>query len=177
MDLRKKKTEDAIRRAFYDLRKKKTTEYIRVREICERAQINKSTFYRHFSDVFELEEKLEDSIVKEIVDDICTGPSIIQNAEEFFFYLDEAFNGKKNCERKEILFSADPCRLLTKTEDMLRQRMMEEENYSFEDYILIAYALGGAFSVFRVGSLFIKKPDVPAIYGLLAQYADRIFLK
>ena len=170
MDLRSRKTENAIKEAFYALRQKKDAGHIRVREICERAQINKSTFYRHYVDIFALEKQVEDEIVKEIVDDICEGPSIHEDTREFFMTLDRAFNGEKNCARKEIMFSEDPCRMLTKVEDALRQRYMESGRYSFEKYILVSYALGGAFSVFRVGTLYIENPDVPAIYEMMSRY-------
>ena len=44
MDLRIKKTKRAIRRAFAELIKEKPMEKITVKEIAERAEINKTTF-------------------------------------------------------------------------------------------------------------------------------------
>ncbi len=176
MDLRSQKTKRAIQEAFYALRVKKHTSRIRVGEICERAQINKSTFYRHYADVFALEGQMENEMVREIVDDIRTGPSIREDAKGFFAALDEAFNGEKNRGRKEVLFSSDPCRLLTKVEDTLRQCYLETEQHSFEDNILISYALGGTFAVFRIGWMYIANPDVPAIYEMLGQYTQRTLL-
>jgi len=172
MDLRSRKTEEAIKKAFYDLRQKKDTTSIRVREICERARINKSTFYRHYTDIFALEKQMEDGIVEEIVEDICEGPSIYEDIEKFFEHVEDAFNGEKNCRRKEILFSCDYSRLLTKVEDLLRQRYLEEYRHSFDEYIRITYILGGAFSTFRVGKYHMQNPNVPEIYKLLIQYTD-----
>ena len=51
MDLRVTKTQRAIRAAFLELREKKPLEKITVKELCQRAEIHKSTFYDHYADV------------------------------------------------------------------------------------------------------------------------------
>ena len=58
MDLRIEKTERSIVRAFLKLRAEKPLEKIRVKELCEKAEINKSTFYAHYRDIFDLSEQL-----------------------------------------------------------------------------------------------------------------------
>ena len=63
MDLRVAKTRNAMRRAFMTLRKKHAPEKIRVVEICELAQINKSTFYKHYHDIFELSDEVKQATV------------------------------------------------------------------------------------------------------------------
>ena len=47
MDLRIVKTKKAIINAFLALRAKRPLEKITVRELCEMAMVNKSTFYSH----------------------------------------------------------------------------------------------------------------------------------
>ena len=54
MDLRIEKTEKGIKNAFIELRSKKPLEKITVRELCEIARINKSTFYSHYKDIYDL---------------------------------------------------------------------------------------------------------------------------
>lgn len=54
MDLRVEKTRRSIINGFLELRARKPLEKIRVRELCEKAQINKSTFYDHYRDVYDL---------------------------------------------------------------------------------------------------------------------------
>ena len=48
LDIRIEKTERAIKQAFMELRREKPVEKIRVKELCDRACINKSTFYAHY---------------------------------------------------------------------------------------------------------------------------------
>lgn len=59
-DLRVQKTMDAIDRAFSELLVEKDYEKIAVKELCERARINKKTFYTYYAGLDELlAEKLE----------------------------------------------------------------------------------------------------------------------
>ena len=44
-------TKTAIRRTFFELLEEKDFDKISVREICQRADINRSTFYRHYDGV------------------------------------------------------------------------------------------------------------------------------
>ena len=64
MDLRVEKTRRSIINGFLELRARKPLEKIRVRELCEKAQINKSTFYDHYRDVYDLAEQLEDEAIR-----------------------------------------------------------------------------------------------------------------
>ena len=62
MDLRVKKTERSIQQAFLDLRRQKPLEKITVKELCQRADIHKSTFYSHYDSIGDLMEELEQEI-------------------------------------------------------------------------------------------------------------------
>ena len=53
LDIRIEKTERAIKQAFMELRAEKPLEKIRVKELCDRACINKSTFYAHYHEMVE----------------------------------------------------------------------------------------------------------------------------
>ena len=70
MDKRVEKTKYAIKNAFLKLRKKKPLEKITVKELCEKAYINKSTFYAHYEDIYALSDALEYELVLEVVSSI-----------------------------------------------------------------------------------------------------------
>ena len=59
MDLRVQKTQRSIINALIELRSKKNLEKITVKELAERAEINKATFYQHYKDIYDLSEQLE----------------------------------------------------------------------------------------------------------------------
>ena len=63
MDKRIEKTKYAIKKAFMELRKKKPFEKITVKELCELAYINKSTFYSHYEDIYALSDAMEMNIL------------------------------------------------------------------------------------------------------------------
>ena len=54
LDLRVQKTRAALTGALYDLMCEKSLDQITVTELCERAQVRKATFYKHFGDKSEL---------------------------------------------------------------------------------------------------------------------------
>ena len=53
---------------FIEFRKEKPTEKITVVELCKEAHVNRSTFYRSYYDIFDLEEKIEDYCVSSVLD-------------------------------------------------------------------------------------------------------------
>ena len=70
MDLRIEKTERGIKNAFIELRSKKPLEKITVKELCESARINKSTFYAHYKDIYDLSDAMEEEVVQSIANSI-----------------------------------------------------------------------------------------------------------
>lgn len=92
MDLREKKTERSIKNAFLELRAKKPIEKITVKELTEKAEISKGTFYLHYADVYALSEKIEGEIIREITDGIQCTP--LESLPRFTRELALAFIGK-----------------------------------------------------------------------------------
>lgn len=70
MDKRIEKTRHGIFNAFIELRAKKPLERISVKELCELANINKSTFYAHYLDIYDLSDKIESEITAQIINEI-----------------------------------------------------------------------------------------------------------
>ncbi len=56
---RYQQTEQNIMEVFSDLISRKEIRQISVREICEAAHVNRTTFYAHFLDIYDLMEKIE----------------------------------------------------------------------------------------------------------------------
>lgn len=90
MDLRVKKTKRAIRSAFYALIKEKPLEKITVREIAERAEINKTTFYAHYETVYDLADQLEKETVEQILAQIDTAQTLLEDPHTFVYKMYEA---------------------------------------------------------------------------------------
>ena len=61
-DYRVKVTIHLIQQTFIQLLKEKPLHTISVRELCTRAGINRSTFYHHYLDIYDLKQKIEDEL-------------------------------------------------------------------------------------------------------------------
>ncbi len=66
MDRRVKYTKSTIEDTFLNLLEKKDIGEITVTEICEKADINRATFYRYYIDIYDLLKKIQDSFINEI---------------------------------------------------------------------------------------------------------------
>lgn len=90
MDKRVYKSKKSIYDAFIFLRSKKELRKITVRELCEKAVINKSTFYTYYEDIFDLSDKIEGEVVENIVNSIPHPENMIKNPAAFYKNLLDA---------------------------------------------------------------------------------------
>ncbi len=129
MDLRVKRTQKNIREAFFRLRKKKNLDKISVKELSEKAMINKATFYLHYKDVYDLSEKLENELIASMIDEVRSydlrkgrsefrgfaeklSKTIIENSSEiktlFSGYEDNHFINRFEDKLKDYIFRSFP---------------------------------------------------------------------
>lgn len=66
IDARVRYTRKVIEDSFLALLKEKPYARVTVTELCERAQINRATFYKHYLDVPDLLEKIEEELFQQI---------------------------------------------------------------------------------------------------------------
>ena len=67
-DQRVRLTKAMIKHAFLDLLSTKNIRHISVRELCDKAQINRATFYSHYMDIYDLKEQLENQLIESIIE-------------------------------------------------------------------------------------------------------------
>lgn len=91
-DLRIIKTKKAIKETFLEMRKTIPLEKIRVRDICAKALINKSTFYSHYADAFALSEELEDEAINAFLDKLQYKDCLFSDPERFLSEMPEVFD-------------------------------------------------------------------------------------
>lgn len=60
-------TKDKIRNAFFELYATKKIDKISIKEITDKAQLNRGTFYVYYKDIYDLLEKTEDELVDELM--------------------------------------------------------------------------------------------------------------
>ena len=93
-----------IRSAFYELLQKIEYEKITVTSICDLAEINRATFYKHYLDVPDLVDKLQDDAVSELGSKLskATGDSLENSITETLKYI--RGNITESSPLKELIF-------------------------------------------------------------------------
>ncbi|HRW08342.1 MAG TPA: TetR/AcrR family transcriptional regulator [Caldilineaceae bacterium] len=69
-DLRIKRTQLALQQTFMELVVEVGFSAITVQMLTERAMINRSTFYRHYADIYDLVEKVYDNLMDEYLESV-----------------------------------------------------------------------------------------------------------
>ena len=136
MDLRVIKTKKNIRDAFLELRKKHSVEEIKVNTLCEKAMVNKTTFYNHYQDIYELSAELE----AEVLDDFFAN---FKDIDLMLSDPNRCINGmhvalERNNDMLRILFKDNMDELIGRIEKQIRNY------YAKEDQMLISFLIGGS---------------------------------
>ena len=133
MDLRIEKTERGIKNAFIELRSKKPLEKITVKELCEMACINKSTFYSHYKDIYDLSDSMEDEVVRSITNSISHPEYIMERPAEFTRELFLAYLSQNALTMiKEMVFKEYP-------------EFRNDEKWN----IILSYCIQGGYHTFQ----------------------------
>ena len=72
-DRRVKYTKMVLRESLIKLLQKKPISRITVKELCELADINRATFYTHYTDQFDLLRKVSDELIADIASYVDSG--------------------------------------------------------------------------------------------------------
>jgi len=66
-DRRVRKTEEQLVKGLTKLMKTKSIKNITVRELADEVDINRSTFYLHYKDIFDMVEKIENELAANLI--------------------------------------------------------------------------------------------------------------
>ena len=136
MDLRVMKTKKNIREAFLELRKKHSLDDIKVNALCEKAMVNKTTFYNHYQDIYELSEELETEVLDDFFANFKDIDLMLADANHFISGMHAALEAENDMLR--ILFMDKLDELVARIEKHIRNY------YAKEDQMLISFLIGGS---------------------------------
>lgn len=122
-DRRVRKTKKAMYEALAELLSEKPLKHISVREISDRADINRGTFYLHYRDVYDMVEKLQDEIFEKF-NEIVNHHEPKKNSEELFPLLVELFNLlSENAELAKVLIGRNgDAAFVDKLKEVIREK-------------------------------------------------------
>ncbi|MCA9973116.1 MAG: hypothetical protein KC425_23015 [Anaerolineales bacterium] len=144
MDLRVVKTKKNIRAAFLALRAQQALEKVRVTRLCELALINKTTFYKHYQDIYALSEEIENETIQSIMNSFADMHALFVDPDGFIRGLYDAF--KAHDEIITILFSGRMDNLIDKIETHLTAHYPWISGTP-ENEIVLSFLLWGAAHV------------------------------
>ena len=89
-DRRVRKTKKQLRGALTSLLLEKDISRVTVRDVADLADVNRGTFYAHYSDVYDLLHQLEDDLLRRL-DDVGSRHNARQSDGKTFRYLTDRF--------------------------------------------------------------------------------------
>lgn len=151
MDIRIQKTQAAIKNAFLELRAQKSVEKITVKELCQRAQINKSTFYAHYDDIYALSDAMQSEAIAFVLGTISHQPAYAAlDPGAFTRSIFQAISAHRSL--IDGLFSPhERARLGDALEAGIRQVVYQnypEHRDNAEMSVLLSYSIQGAYHAY-----------------------------
>ena len=102
IDRRVRYTKIALKQSLLELMRREPIDKITVKDICEKADINRGTFYAHYANPYDLLAQIEDELMSEILGSVETS----LQAESISVLLSDIFESIiKNSDLCSVLFS------------------------------------------------------------------------
>ena len=171
MDLRMVKTRRQIKNAFLKLRERLMPEDIKVKDICDEAMINKTTFYNHYTDSIALSNEIDNGVIDSIISNFSEWNKIFDDPRMYAKNLLLAL--EKNAEEIKTVFRGKQWVLCEKLEDRLC-RLCRGIAKTGEDVMLMSFAIGGFV---RIGNDYLfsgKKYNIDEISEYSAKMLEAI---
>jgi AcrR family transcriptional regulator len=154
-DRRVKYTKMVLKESFIKLLKEKDISKITIKEICDDADINRATFYAHYSDQYDLMRKIENELFDNIDESLSgymsdhTDFNLIEALIQIFDYIKENAELCKLllCERGDINFQK---RVMTLVYDRYINDLTKSGDITKEDAEYFhAYTVTGCIGVIQ----------------------------
>lgn len=147
MDRRIKKTRQAITNATVELLTSVTINKITIKEICNKANISRSTFYLHFYDTCDVIEQLYNDISINIAKmlDKFDFTTILSNPKPFLMQISDFV--KENARLYQMLMVNDyHSNFRRRLKKILEDKVLQENAYRFRNRAELQYCIGYTMS-------------------------------
>ena len=158
MGRRIEKSKKALRAAFWQLRADKSLQDIKISELCQAADVNKTTFYAHYQNIYELSQDVEKHLLHQIITGIPQEQEYtFGDAVGYTLEITRAFERNRNA--LEILFrDRDVSHLGGYLEQVMKAVIFTKHPHlkdNAEMNLVLSYCIHGAFNA------SMSNPDVP----------------
>ena len=182
LDLRIQKTYLALTKSLYEMMKEIAFEDIRVVDICDRAMVRKSTFYKHFADKTELLAFMVRRLKDKFDENIYLDKNDISPVEYFVSFMEQIFaflNNNDELVNSVIKSSSLPIVINVLSEQAIpdvRAKLKEDKKNGYnmiaEPNFLASFFVGGIMEIVRDWLINDKKENEAAIKEQIANLID-----
>ncbi|WP_417898067.1 TetR-like C-terminal domain-containing protein [Bacillus haimaensis] len=153
MDRRKKYTRMVLKESLLELLKEKSIATITIKEICEHADINRSTFYAHYSSQYDLLDSIDEAFTEDMVQTLnqynfSKEEEAYQMTEKIFEYIAAKSDICKILfsEHTEVQFQKKGMSIAKEFifKNWLIDKQLDRETY---DYLSIFYVSGSIYMI------------------------------
>ena len=161
-----------------ELRAQKPLEKIKVKELCDLACINKSTFYAHYQDIYALATAMEEELVEAVVASLpqLTASDVSDRTEWLARELFHAF--VKNKEAVDIVFSDSRQGLFINRVEQAMCQCIAQTDPTFETdvvrKVVLSFCVQGCYYTFTSYCGQMDEKRLVALLASIARAAQRI---
>ncbi len=152
-DRRVKFTKMFLKESLINLLEEKSISKITIKEICENADINRATFYAHYSDQYHLLESIEEEYIEKILNDInhdaFKGDNTLNLVTDIltFIYDNEKMSRILLSDRGDLQFQK---RIMALVHDNILSKMKDIEPHNLDKAAFISsFVISGCIGVIQ----------------------------
>ena len=86
-DIRVQKTKERLKRALLSILREKSVDRISISEICSAANVNRNTFYAHYTSIEDLQDEIEGNFMSELMSILKISGEMIHSVKDFMVVL------------------------------------------------------------------------------------------
>lgn len=141
--------------AFIELRSKKPLEKISVVELVSKADVNKSTFYAYYHDIYDLSEQLQQELIDRIAGTFPHPENVLLDTEQYTKDVLLAYGANK--QQIAILFSGSqswrlPMLVRDKTMELVHEYISDSKVDEEKLSMIVNYKIYGAYYAYASDS-------------------------
>ncbi len=164
MDIRVQKTKRAITNAFLTMATQKPIEKITVTDIVKEAQINKSTFYAHYRDIYDLMDALLKDATSSVVANMNYLSNMFEDPHAFFLDMYDALSICKNDNIQP--FSSGNIKFSEQLSYALNEKAVEQglqpDNYHYVG-ALLTFTINGIIALHKTKTPQVSDEDLETL--------------
>lgn len=145
MDRRIKKTNTAIFKSYIELKKERPQTEPSVKEICARADINKTTFYRYFNDIDMLSHSLTENAINTLLIENLDVTTLLTKPEHYFRQVLSRLE-KHEDDLKSLMYG-NPMTFIYEAERIIKSKLKVEISEKYDE-VLCTFIAGGVAHYF-----------------------------